>query len=112
MPVATAPTSATRRPAIGAASSRTVYSGVPPDDGVGTRVTPGPAVSTTTTTRPPCPGGLSVSSRPASAGTAAGTRIQLASPAYGTPTFVPVTVPEPTPHGTATVAGTAAMPVA
>src|SRR5215472_13798923 len=82
------------RPATGAASSLTVYSGASAEAGVLARITPAPAASTTTTAVPSAP-------RPV---TVAGTRIQLDSPAYGTPTLVPVTVPEPlAPSSTATV---------
>src|SRR5260370_30531064 len=81
--------SAPRTPATGAASSRMVYTGVGPDAGVRVMLTPGPADSTRTTARSaadvaPFPGAI-----------AAGTRIQFASLAYGTPTFVPVTAPDP-----------------
>src|SRR5262245_29180860 len=79
---------APRTPTIGAASSCTVYSGIPLDDGVRTRVTPGPDVLTTATARlackadpPACKAGPPVPSGLVSAGSAAGTSIQLASAA-------------------------------
>src|SRR5215472_515027 len=96
-----ATSSAPRTPATGAASSRRVYSGVGPDAGVRIMLTPWPADSTRTTAR---------SGADVPPWIAAGTRIQSASLAYGTPNFVPVTVADPLWYTTAVVAGTAGIP--
>src|SRR5215469_9545088 len=67
--------------ATGAESRCSVYSGPPAELGVGRSVTPSAAASTTTT--------------PAPEAKLAGTRIQRASAAYGTPILMPETVPPP-----------------
>src|ERR1039458_3151432 len=82
-------------PMTGAPVSLTVYSGPPAEVGVRRSPTPSARASTMTTPWPPD-------------AMLAGTRIHRAAAAYGTPTLVPVTVPE-SPDRLAVVAGSAGI---